>query len=295
MRNVFVACVCALAGAASADVFSNGPFLTGTGNGAGGANTSAIEQPAYNNFGYNTLTGTFAVADDFTVSGGNWSLNTFKVYAYQTITAAPPAGSTITTMQVAVFTTNPIGTQNAPDHGNLVTPRTILTNVYTGTYRVTATTLTNDDRAIMAVTADVSDIPDLAPGTYYIAWSLTGSVASGPWTVPVTPARATDNAIQRNVGLAAPTNWALVDGNGTAAGVPQQDMAFEIAYDLIPSCDPDVNCDGAVNGFDVEATEQAVNGDFSNFCQATADLNGDGAENGFDIETEEQRVNGAPC
>ncbi|CAG0952086.1 hypothetical protein PHYC_00253 [Phycisphaerales bacterium] len=62
-----------------------------------------------------------------------------------------------------------------------------------------------------------------------------------------------------------------------------------------PACDPDVNCDGAVNGFDVEATEQAVNGDFSNFCQASADLNGDGAENGFDIETEEQRVNGAPC
>ncbi|CAG0951882.1 hypothetical protein PHYC_00242 [Phycisphaerales bacterium] len=62
-----------------------------------------------------------------------------------------------------------------------------------------------------------------------------------------------------------------------------------------PPCDPDVNCDGAINGFDIEATEQAVNGDFSNFCQPTADLNNDGAENGFDIETEEQRVNGAPC
>ncbi|CAG1007154.1 hypothetical protein PHYC_03397 [Phycisphaerales bacterium] len=60
-------------------------------------------------------------------------------------------------------------------------------------------------------------------------------------------------------------------------------------------CDPDVNCDGAVNGFDIQATEEAVNGDFSNFCQSTADLNGDGSENGFDIETEEQRVNGAPC
>ncbi|CAG0998237.1 Carboxypeptidase T [Phycisphaerales bacterium] len=60
-------------------------------------------------------------------------------------------------------------------------------------------------------------------------------------------------------------------------------------------CDPDVNCDGSVNGFDIEATEQAVNGDYSNFCQVSADLNGDGAENGFDIETEEQRVNGGPC
>ncbi|CAG0948993.1 hypothetical protein PHYC_00074 [Phycisphaerales bacterium] len=62
-----------------------------------------------------------------------------------------------------------------------------------------------------------------------------------------------------------------------------------------PPCDPDVNCDGSVNGFDIEATEQAVNGDYSNFCQASADLNNDGAENGFDIETEEQRVNGEPC
>ncbi|CAG1002888.1 hypothetical protein PHYC_03027 [Phycisphaerales bacterium] len=62
-----------------------------------------------------------------------------------------------------------------------------------------------------------------------------------------------------------------------------------------PPCDPDVNCDGGVNGFDIEATEQAVNGDFTNFCLPNADLNGDGAENGFDIEAEEQRVNGAPC
>ncbi|CAG1003983.1 hypothetical protein PHYC_03106 [Phycisphaerales bacterium] len=62
-----------------------------------------------------------------------------------------------------------------------------------------------------------------------------------------------------------------------------------------PPCDPDVNCDGALNGFDVEATEEAVNGNFTNFCFPDADLNGDGAVNGFDIETEEQRVNGEPC
>ncbi|CAG0976790.1 hypothetical protein PHYC_01546 [Phycisphaerales bacterium] len=62
-----------------------------------------------------------------------------------------------------------------------------------------------------------------------------------------------------------------------------------------PSCDPDVNCDGAVNGFDVEAMEQAVNGDVSNFCQADGDFNKDGALNGFDVEAVEQAVNGAPC
>ncbi|CAG1007069.1 Aldose sugar dehydrogenase YliI [Phycisphaerales bacterium] len=61
------------------------------------------------------------------------------------------------------------------------------------------------------------------------------------------------------------------------------------------TCDPDVNCDGAVNGFDIESMEQAVNGDLSNFCQADPDYNHDGAVNGFDIEAVEQGVNGGPC
>jgi hypothetical protein len=57
-------------------------------------------------------------------------------------------------------------------------------------------------------------------------------------------------------------------------------------------CDvADTNCDGALNGFDVQATEEAVNGDFSNFCLPSADLNGDGAENGFDVEYSETLVN----
>ncbi|CAG0997205.1 Desiccation/radiation resistance protein [Phycisphaerales bacterium] len=62
-----------------------------------------------------------------------------------------------------------------------------------------------------------------------------------------------------------------------------------------PACDPDVNCDGSINGFDIEAVEQAVNGDMSNFCQPDADYNQDGTVNGFDIEAVEQGVNGAPC
>lgn len=77
-------------------------------------------------------------------------------------------------------------------------------------------------------------------------------------------------------------------------GTPS-DVTVTVPVPSGPTCDPDVNCDGAVNGFDIQATEEAVNGDFSNFCQASADLNHDGAENGFDVETEEQMVNGAPC
>jgi hypothetical protein len=62
-----------------------------------------------------------------------------------------------------------------------------------------------------------------------------------------------------------------------------------------PSCDPDVNCDGSADGFDVEVMEQAVGGDVTNFCQPDTDWNGDGSTDGFDVEAVEQVVGGSPC
>ncbi|CAG1006953.1 Spore coat protein A [Phycisphaerales bacterium] len=94
----------------------------------------------------------------------------------------------------------------------------------------------------------------------------------------------------QNAGAADAGQYDCVATNGCSQAVSN---AATLTVEVC--CDPDVNCDGAINGFDIEATEAAINGDFSNFCQASADLNGDGAENGFDIEVEEQRVNGAPC
>jgi hypothetical protein len=61
------------------------------------------------------------------------------------------------------------------------------------------------------------------------------------------------------------------------------------------ACDPDVNCDGSADGFDVEVMEQAVGGDLSNFCQVDPDFNRDGSVDGFDVETVEQVVGGSPC
>jgi hypothetical protein len=62
-----------------------------------------------------------------------------------------------------------------------------------------------------------------------------------------------------------------------------------------PPCDADVNCDGSVDGFDVETMEQAVGGNMANFCQADADFNHDGSVDGFDVESLEQVVGGSPC
>lgn len=65
--------------------------------------------------------------------------------------------------------------------------------------------------------------------------------------------------------------------------------------DCEPACDPDVNCDFALDGFDVETQEKAVGGDLTDFCQANADYNGDFALDGFDVEAVEIGVGGGPC
>ncbi len=62
-----------------------------------------------------------------------------------------------------------------------------------------------------------------------------------------------------------------------------------------PACDPDVNCDFALDGFDVETMERAVGGDMSDFCQEDPDYNGDFALDGFDVEAIEVGVGGGPC
>lgn len=115
--------------------------------------------------------------------------------------------------------------------------------------------------------------PTLSAGTYYVCvgFDYSGSdtdiapnaASNGRWHVRP---RVNDGGYQLQVTVAVP--W-----GDCPAGVP---------------CDlADTNCDGSLNGFDVEATEQAVNGDFSNFCLPSADLNNDGAENGFDVEFSE--------
>lgn len=61
------------------------------------------------------------------------------------------------------------------------------------------------------------------------------------------------------------------------------------------TCDADVNCDGNLDGFDVQAAEQAVGGSLTDFCQADADFNADGNLDGFDVQSVELAVGGGPC
>jgi hypothetical protein len=80
-----------------------------------------------------------------------------------------------------------------------------------------------------------------------------------------------------------------------ACGDVMSDAAMVAVSECPPGCDPDVNCDGSVDGFDVEVMEQAVAGDLSNFCRTDPDFNHDGSVDGFDVESVEAVVGGAPC
>ncbi|CAG0983471.1 hypothetical protein PHYC_01893 [Phycisphaerales bacterium] len=141
------------------------------------------------------------------------------------------------------------------------------------------------------------------PGTYYmgIAFGNQATNAGSPCDDNVRAGAMMDfpdSAVDTGASTLTDISFSITDAAGTVAfpaSRPGRGQIGWFRFTVGTPCDPDVNCDGAVNGFDIQATEEAVNGDFSNFCQGSADLNGDGSENGFDIETEEQRVNGAPC
>lgn len=62
-----------------------------------------------------------------------------------------------------------------------------------------------------------------------------------------------------------------------------------------PTCNADVNCDFALDGFDVQVQEAAVGGDTSDYCQPDPDFNRDFAVDGFDVQAVELVVGGGPC
>lgn len=61
------------------------------------------------------------------------------------------------------------------------------------------------------------------------------------------------------------------------------------------ACSPDVNCDFALDGFDVAAQERAIGGDTTDYCLPDPDYNGDFALDGFDVAAVESGVGGGDC
>jgi hypothetical protein len=200
----------------AAFTFDNGGVNPQPGGCSGGM-FSAIEA-GLNTFGmgFQTTAGN-SVADNFTVPAGqNWDLSSLKLLAYQT-------GST-TTGTITGITVNvvPGASPNgvALPGGGLQS----FAQAFSGTYRTEATTPTNCQRPLIEVTVDMTWVPVLPPGQYWVTASATGSLASGPWIPPTVPWDAADDGQQ------AVTSGAFAPMTVGVGGAPA-DLPFALSGD----------------------------------------------------------------
>ncbi|MFQ3681079.1 IPT/TIG domain-containing protein, partial [Roseiflexus sp.] len=218
-------------------LFTNGTFVTGNGDGAGGANTSSPQSPD-TGFGYlvdPTRTQTLTVdpprarlADDFTVTGNGWRPSAITLYAYQinSSTTSPITG----VVDLRLWNGTP------GDGGQVIAGPvngTITNNQWTNVYRVPSNDLTQTSRPIMAVTISWPfTITTLVSGTYWLEWGMAGDASlNGPW-VPPTNAATGDNARQLDLSSGEPGTWAPRGdySSGRVVGLP-----FVICGETIPT------------------------------------------------------------
>ncbi len=156
------------------------------------------------------------VAEDFTVSGPGWGVESLSFFSYQSFAASTYTFTGLSWSIVSGDVTS--GTLVASGSG---TP----TNGGLQGYRVTATTLTNTDRAIFRLDVDVADF-NLAPGSYWLRWGITGSLASGPWQPPTA-----DGAFGNGQQSLANAAFAGVVDAGDGLGV---EFPFIVQGSLVP-------------------------------------------------------------
>ncbi len=200
---VAIGLLAAFGSAGAAELFSNGPAASGgppplSVIRTGGTLLGAGQQASIPNL----------VGDDFTVGGPGWNVESLSFFGYQTGAASTftftSATWSIVAGDVNAGTVLASGTGSAVTNGGLVG------------YRVSATTLTDTQRAIFRVDVDIPDVV-LPAGSYWLRWGLTGSLASGPWQPP-TADGVVGNAVQS---LASAAFSPVVDaGDGLGLELP---------------------------------------------------------------------------
>jgi len=145
------------------------------------------------------------VADDFTVAvAGGWNVTGFSFFGYQTFSNS---AFTFTGLSWSIVAGD-VNTGSIVASGSVVP-----TNGGLVGYRTTASTLSNQDRAIFQIDADVPDFT-LGVGSYWLQWSVAGSLAAGPFQPPTSDG-AVGNA-QQKLGSA---NFGNLLDAGDASGV----------------------------------------------------------------------------
>lgn len=205
--------ICANARADDVILYNNGQFVTAIGVCPDGADASQLQSNlGLSTFGFGTQhTLNNRMADDFTADE-IWRISTITFFAYQT---GSGLASTMSGVYVRIWNGSPTDDTSTVIFGNLES-NLFASTQFANAYRVSFTNFHQIDRPIMSVVAEIDTI--IAPGTYWVDWSIDGSLASGPWTPPITiPGQTnTGNALQYI------TSWSPLrdTGNSAPQGVP---------------------------------------------------------------------------
>ncbi|MEI6435459.1 MAG: T9SS type A sorting domain-containing protein, partial [Bacteroidota bacterium] len=199
--------------APSSVLYDNGPLITSTGTGFGGADESMVQAPltGYGNIFNHASYG--RVADDFSLSGNSYNVTSIEFYGYQT---GSTTTSTFTAAYCRILNGNPSLPGSTVVWGDTTTNRLSSTS-FTNIYRVSVTL--NNQRPIMKIVINTPGLT-LPAGNYWIEFATLGSLASGPWcpyvTINNTP--TTGNALYYGGTTAGYTP--ILSGSTFPQGVP---------------------------------------------------------------------------
>ncbi len=220
-------CLLCAAGTAHGDVvlYDNGPLITDWGVCPGGADASRLQTDlgmSTYGFGSQLVSGN-RVAEDFTAAG-DWHISSITFLAYQT---ASSLASTMSGVYVRIWNGVPDVPGSSVIFGDLASNR-FATTSFANVYRVNYTNFTGITRPIMRVVATIDTIVD--PGTYWVEWTLDGTLASGPWSPPITISGQTNtgNALQYTASAGA---WAAARDTSILA---PQGLPFVVSGSVVP-------------------------------------------------------------
>lgn len=150
-----------------------------------------------------------AVADNFAVTAASgWTLQSIDFFAIQN-------NATAFTLQTVSWSIMAGDVNN----GTLVAQgKTTLGNGNLIGYRVAPNVQTSVQRPIYRANADIPDLK-LAQGEYWLRWSMSGSLSSGPWQPPVADASVRGNAMQ-SVNAGSFSAALLPDGTPASMELP---------------------------------------------------------------------------
>ena len=203
-------------------LYNNGPLVNSAGTGAGGADESILQNPPLTTLGAGFQNASsIYVADDFTITGNSWNITSMEFFGYQT---GSPTTSSFTGIFVQIWDGVP-GAAGASVIWGDRTTNLMASTSWANIYRNSDGPGGATNRPVMKIVASTPGL-SLAAGTYWVEWSATGSLASGPWAPPITISGqyTTGNAVQQYLGVWSP----LISGATDAQGLPFIINGFEL-------------------------------------------------------------------